>query len=147
MFCRQHDCANGNYLENHLRFTQSRRGNRKSFCGCDVAKSQNHDLAPDDNHRHPGVHQMHFPEGNECGRHQEFIRNGIEQNPERRDFAAPPSIIPIRPVRGRSQKQNEHTPNRKVNRHAKEHNIGCAGQKDNDQHRNKEDAQNREAIW
>ena len=56
------------------------------------------------------VHQMHFHQGNKCGRHQKFIRNGIEQNSERRHFAAPPGIIAVRPVRGRRREQESAHP-------------------------------------
>ncbi len=119
---------------------ERRRGNRKPFGGSDIAQPENHNLPPDNNHRHPAGHQVHFHQGNKCGGHQKFIGDGIEQNSERSDFAPPPGIVAIRPIRGRSGQKNEHAPLGKINCHSQKCNIGLAGQKDNDQHRDKENA-------
>ncbi len=139
MLCRQNHGAYGDDLQHHFRLAERRGGNCETFSGSNVAETQNDDFTTDDNHRHPALHQMHFNERDKCRGHQQLVRYRVEQDTERRNFAAPPGIIAIRPIGGRGRQQDQHTPNGKINSHAKKNNIGSARQKDNDQHRNKED--------
>src|SRR6202034_1668867 len=146
MIRREDDGAAGHYLQNHFRLAQSIRGNHQAFHGRDFAQPHHHTFAPHDDDNHPRLHQMHLDQWNERGDNQQLIRNRIQQNSQRCDFAPFARNVSIGRIRGRRDQQNQNAPNFEMKRKSPEIPIRLASQQDDNQERNKEDSQNRQTV-
>src|SRR6266851_5751275 len=61
-----------------------------------------------------------------------------------REMKAAAGEVAIGPIRGGRQQQDRHAPELKMHRDAPQFDVGAAGQQDHDEHRNKEDTQQRQ---
>ena len=138
--------AAGGHLQNHFHFAERRCRDDEAFHRRNFAQAHDHKFTADDDDHHPGLHQTHFNQRNECGGNQKFIGDGIEENSQRGYFFAFAGEVAVHHVGGGGDDQNQHPPNFKMNRQAQKIEIWLASEQDDDKQRNKKDAQGRQTI-
>src|SRR5215472_4046854 len=90
-----HD-GHGTDLEDHLSLTQGRGRDGKALCGGDVSEAKHRELTSNDDDDHPCGNQRfpidssHIHQCNERRRNQQFIGDGIKENPESGYLQPPP---------------------------------------------------------
>src|SRR3984885_13281032 len=89
---------------------------------------------------------MHLDQWNERRDIKQLVRDRIQQNSKRRDFAPFARDVSIGGVRGRRDEQNQYAPNLEMKRKSPEIPIRLASQQDDNQERNKEDSENRQTV-
>src|SRR5215472_4393679 len=138
--------GDGTNLQHHFRFAQCGGGNYKSFRGSDVAQAENREFAPDDDHHHPAGNQVHVHQGDKGGGNQQFVGDGVEENPQGGHLPITPRKVAVRPVRRRRRQQDQNAPNLEVHREPPQFHVGAAGQEDHDEYRNEKDPQYGEEV-
>src|SRR6476646_1781771 len=96
----EYDRDHGNDLNQHLEFSQIAGFNGKAFRSSDGTQAADQKLAADDYHGHPGGDErwIELDQGDESGRNQQFVGQGVEQNTHGGDLAALAGEIAINAV-------------------------------------------------
>jgi hypothetical protein len=88
----------GHDLGHHLRLAQAGGGDEVAPARGHVAQPGHGDLAADHDHHHPGRHRVHLDQGQERGRGEQLVRDGVEEDAELRDLVAAPREVAVQVV-------------------------------------------------
>src|ERR1700747_884116 len=96
MPCAYDHDGHGTDLQDHLGLTQGGGRDREALGGSDVSEAKHGELASNDDDDHPCGHQrftvaaVHVHQCNERSGNQQFIGDGVEENPESGYLQPPP---------------------------------------------------------
>ena len=87
---RENHGDDGDDLDQHFELAEFARLDGKTFGRCNRAQSADQELAADDDYRHPRRHErgIELNERDEGRGDEQFVGQGIEEHPHRRDLAA-----------------------------------------------------------
>ena len=93
-------------LQDRLELAVFVRRDRDALRDADDAQHADGDLAPDDDHGHPGGHPVLCHERDERGGDEQLVGKRVEELPERRDLLAAPRNVTVELVGRRGQDED-----------------------------------------